>query len=152
MSTLTEEQIPPEEEELFREFQAYVRSVYGAATSGAIEALDQQTGELAEQIRKLAKTVEMSRAAYQELFAPSVASFEAAGRQVVADLDSNTKTALASVRKETEAAVMRRFEVLEQRVTEMLAAQRTLRTWGAAVGGSLLTIAIGILAAVLFGK
>ncbi|NLI00887.1 MAG: hypothetical protein GX446_15500 [Chthonomonadales bacterium] len=152
MPTLTEEQIPPEEEELFREFQAYVRSVYGAATSGAIDVLDQHASALGAQISKLTQTVEASRAAYTELFAPAVANFEASSQQIIASLDSNTRTALASLRTETETIVQRRIEALDQRVSEMLAAQRILKTWVVAMGGSILVFAVGILAAVLMGQ
>lgn len=80
--------IPPEEEELFKEFQAYVRSIYTAASDGAIQSLNEATAELRRQVIHLDETVAQSREGYREMFLPAVERFEVSSGEALARLAS----------------------------------------------------------------
>jgi hypothetical protein len=83
---LNNQAVPPEEEELFKEFQAYVRSIYLAASDGAIQSLNDATTELRSQVKKLDETVTQSRESYSEMFLPAVQRFEESASQTLATL------------------------------------------------------------------
>ncbi len=85
--------IPPEEEELFKEFQAYVRSIYTAASDGAIQSLNEATAELRQQVTQLDETVTQSREGYREMFLPAVERFEASAGEALARLASKQEEA-----------------------------------------------------------
>jgi len=78
--------IPPEEEELFKEFQSYVRSIYTAASDGAIQTLTDATEELRRQVNRLDETVSQSREGYLDMFLPAVERFEASANDAMVRL------------------------------------------------------------------
>lgn len=80
--------IPPEEEEIFKEFQAYVRSIYTAASDGAIQSLKEATAELRRQVTQLDETVAQSREGYREMFLPAVERFEVSSGEALVRLAS----------------------------------------------------------------
>jgi len=110
-NTLQDESIPPEEQELFREFQSYVRSIYTAATSGAVQVLEAKAGaieaRLAEVTDELAETVTNSREAYADLFAPSIERLEQATASTLQEHVSRSERELARLSSRlTKTAVL----------------------------------------------
>jgi DNA anti-recombination protein RmuC len=111
--------LSPEEAELFKEFEGYVRSVYVAATRGATtqversaEAIEAKVNSLTstftaasqhcharlqEQIDSLTKTVSASRDAYADLFAPAIARFDDGSRASAERFRAQTETTVASL-------------------------------------------------------
>jgi hypothetical protein len=107
----------PEEEELFREFQSYVRSIYVAASDGAMQNLQAGTNELRREVERLEQTVREGRENYVTLFDPAVAKFSAAvstaledlarSHEVLArDLDARAQSAIAQAHDQSRAIVV----------------------------------------------
>lgn len=104
-----EDAIPPEEQELFREFQSYVRSIYTAATSGAVQTLEARTAvmeaRLNEVTNELADTVQKSRDAYADLFAPAIDRLETAVKAALREHVSRKERELAELSSRMTNAV-----------------------------------------------
>lgn len=82
----TTHDVPPEEEELFKEFQSYVRSIYAAATEGAVQSLQQATEGLRREVIELQKTVSESRQGFVALFDPAVQNFNSATEKAIKEM------------------------------------------------------------------
>jgi Fe2+ transport system protein B len=110
-------EIPPEEEELFREFQSYVRSIYTAATDGAVQSLTSATARLKLEVDQLSRVVVQSRDDYQRLFEPAISDFKASAERTLA---------LMSQRQEelTKQQEQRIAEALQQLAQEHQAATK----------------------------
>jgi len=115
--------VPPEEEELFREFEAYVRSVYTAATSGAVQKLEASTDELRTEIGELRTTVSQSRKDYANLFAPAIARMEEAIKTMVQNHLEQSHRAVQSALQEfthasneQQAEMRKRFDLLVSQI------------------------------------
>ena len=78
--------VPPEEEELFKEFQSYVRSIYVAASSSAIDSINDASSKLKSEIQKMDATVRDSRDNYREMFTPALKKFEASSENALIKL------------------------------------------------------------------
>lgn len=133
--------LSPEEAELFKEFEGYVRSIYVAATQGATAQVERSAAaieatvnsltatftaasqhshaRLQEQIDLLTKTVSASRDAYADLFAPAIARF-----------DDGSSTSAERFVAQTESAVTSLSETLAKTHTDALErAHSDLQTW-----------------------
>ncbi len=135
--------VPPEEEELFREFEAYVRSIYAAATAGAVEALQTRANEVEQQLRnaaddlkaqtaELADTVARSRDSYADLFAPAIARMETSTQALVQTQLARTEQQVAALTQKQQD----QFARMEQQVAALADHQRR-----AVSGGSWITAA-----------
>lgn len=98
--------------ELFREFEAYVRSIYVAATAGAVSALEKKAADLGGETQRLQEVVQRSRENYAALFDPAVQRLLAAsaesGRLLTTQIEEQISPrldALAAVQKRTLAVV-----------------------------------------------
>lgn len=78
--------VPPEEEELFKEFQSYVRTIYMAATDGAVQSLQQATKGLRGEVAELQLVVRESRQDFITLFDPAVRNFDSAAGRVLKEM------------------------------------------------------------------
>lgn len=107
--------VPPEEEELFREFQSYVRTIYMAATDGAVQSLQQATEGLRNQVAELQATVKESRQDFITLFDPAVQSFNA-----------STETTLQAMTQRQELISKQQEERFEQALRKLTDEHRAL--------------------------
>lgn len=144
-------EIPPEEEELFREFQAYARSIYTAATDGAVQSLTSATARLKLEVDQLNSVVVQSRENYQQLFEPAISEFKASAERTLILMsqrqeelskqqDQRIAEALQKLAQEHKAATQQNAESM----TTLVKSQAKLFLW--ILGGmGLVLIAILIL-------
>lgn len=85
-SQVKSSEVPPEEEELFREFQAYARSIYVAATDGAVQSLTSATVQLRLEVDILNSVVVQSRENYKQLFEPAISEFKASAERTIVSM------------------------------------------------------------------
>lgn len=102
----TSEPVPPEEEAVFEEFQAYVRSIYLAASDGAIQSIGDAASELRNEVRNLCGAVNESRNSYLEMFSPAVTRFEQSAGEALKRL-ATEQEAIAKAHWDRTSALVR---------------------------------------------
>jgi len=107
--------VPPEEEELFKEFESYVRTIYMAATDGAVQSLQQATEGLRDQVAELQSTVRESRQDFITFFDPAVQNFNA-----------STEKTLQAMTQRQELIAKQQEERFEQALRKLSDEHRTL--------------------------
>jgi hypothetical protein len=120
----TDLNVPPEEEELFKEFQSYVRSIYIAASGEAIKSITDATQQLRNDVRKLSETVQESRESYLEMFAPALANFVESSENTLIKL-SKQQDEVANLRMQSWHAEYQRLAKQQDEIAAL--------HWGKAV-------------------
>ena len=133
-------QIPPEEEELFREFQAYARSIYTAATDGAVQTLTSATARLKLEVDMLNSIVVQSRENYQQLFEPAVTEFKASAGRAVASMSQRQEELFKQLAQQHQAVAKQNADAM----TSLIKGRAKLFVWLMA-GIGLLLVSVLIL-------
>ena len=110
-------EIPPEEEELFREFQAYTRSIYIAATDGAVQSLISTTAQLKLEVDQLNNVVVQSRENYQQLFEPAILEFKSSAELTLISM-SHRQEELSKLQEQRIAEALQKLAQEHQEVTK----------------------------------
>jgi len=124
----------PEEEQLFKEFQAYVRSITNEITRSTLQVLEHGIQSQIESIVKttsnLDETVKRSREDYRNLFSPAIDTFRTGTNELLARfssaINSMTTDALSKIDHSMSQA---KAEVREQIKTDQVQMINEMAAW-----------------------
>lgn len=118
-SSCKTQEIPPEELQLFHEFQAYVRSIYVAASDGAIQSLQKACNDLNKEIASLSATVEHGRDSYKDMFKPAVEHFQKSSEAMLKEHNDSAKAREARISEIAQKTINECERLLDNKIKRL---------------------------------